>query len=192
MDRNSHNPWHSRGYLPHYDGSDFQFVTFRLADSIPQTVLKRWRGELSGGEITDSDLRRRIEAYLDQGYGACHLRDRRVATVLIETLNKFDGARYMLIAWVIMPNHAHILIRLLNNESLSAVMHSIKSYTATESNRILNHTGRFWFKESYDRFIRDEEHFYNTIRYIENNPVKARLCEDPSDWEFGSAYNKLV
>jgi REP element-mobilizing transposase RayT len=187
----SFNPWHSRGYLPHFDGSKVQFVTFRLADSVPQTVLVKWKNELENDEITDADFRKRIEMYLDQGYGSCCLKDKGIASVIRETLLKFHEVKYRLISWVIMPNHVHILIKLLEGQKLPSVMHSIKSYTAQESNRILNQRGQFWFKESFDRFIRDEKHFYSTISYIENNPVKARLCDHPSEWEFSSAYNKL-
>ena len=71
--------WHSRGYLPHFDAEGFtQFITFRLADSVPQTVSEKWRIELDSGDINDTDFRRRIEYYLDQNYGSAHLRDHRV------------------------------------------------------------------------------------------------------------------
>ena len=193
MTRDSYQPWHSRGYLPHFESEGiFQFVTFRLADSLPQTVLNKWKREVETDEITDIDFRRRIERYLDQNYGYCYLKDVRVAGCIRETLLKFHDEKYRLISWVVMPNHVHILIRLLGSNKLSAIMHSIKSFTASESNRILHRRGSFWFKESFDRFIRDDKHFYATIRYIENNPVKARFCDDPSEWEFSSAYNKLT
>jgi putative DNA methylase len=181
---------HSRGYLPHFDVYEStQFVTFRLADSMPQNLLKEWKAELENNQITDVDLRKRIEQYLDSGYGSCALRDRRIANLLRETLLKWNGERYELIAWVIMPNHVHILIRLLGKNLLSAIMHSIKSYTAHESNKILARTGRFWSVESFDRYIRNADHFRNTIRYIENDPVKAGLCKAPEGWEYSSAFH---
>lgn len=187
--RNAGRRTHSRGYLPHFDvKNSTQFVTFRLADSMPQTLLKKWREELESGVITDADLRTRIEMYLDRGYGSCSLRDRRVASEIRETLLKWDGERYCLIAWVIMPNHVHILIQLLAEHALSDIMHSIKSYTAHQANKILGSKGRFWSVESFDRYVRDARHFRNTFRYIEENPVKAGLCVRASDWEFGSAY----
>lgn len=89
-----------------------------------------------------------------------------------------------------MPNHVHLLIRLLEGNSLSDIMHSIKSYTAHEGNKILGQKGTFWSKESYDRYIRDENHYFNTVAYIENNPVKARLCSAPEEWEYSSAFNR--
>jgi REP element-mobilizing transposase RayT len=181
--------WHSRGYLPHFDIEGCtQFITFRLADSMPQNVLKKWRSELEMNSITDADFRRRIEYYLDQNYGSSYLQDDRIAMILQDTLLKWDGERYKLIAWVIMPNHGHILITPESGFSLSATMHSIKSYTAHEANKILERKGQFWAKEYFDRYIRDYKHFASTIAYIENNPVKARLCKSPEEWPYCSAY----
>ncbi len=180
---------HTRGYLPHFNVErSTQFVTFRLADSMPQNLLKMWKSELKHGEITDVDLRNRIEYFLDQGYGSCTLRDRRVASKLKETILKWNNDRHRLIAWVIMPNHVHILIELLGENSLSDIMHSIKSYTAHEADKILKRSGQFWFIEPFDRYIRDALHYHNTVRYIENNPVKAGLCRKSSEWEFCSAF----
>lgn len=180
--------WHSRGYLPHVDADRLvQFVTFRLADSMPQKVLDRWREDLANGQVTDADFRRRIETYLDQNYGACTLKDDRIANAIEETLLKFDGERYRLLAWVIMPNHVHILIEKIDGIALSDIMHSIKSFTAHEANRLLDRKGRFWSKEYFDRYIRSGRHYAAVVRYIEDNPVKARLCRKHEDWRFGSA-----
>jgi len=185
--------WRSRGFLPHFDDEGFtQFITFRLADSIPQSVLEKWREELAQDDITDADLRRRIERYLDQNFGEGHLRVERIAAMVQDTLLKWDGERYQLIAWVIMPNHAHILLTPINRAAVSEIMHSIKSFTAHEANRILDRKGQFWAKEYFDRYIRDLRHFASTIAYIENNPVKARLCRSAEEWPYGSAYLKKV
>ncbi len=145
---------------------------------------------LESGEITDADFRRRIETYLDQNYGSSILKDRRIAILVQETLLKFDGERYRLIAWVIMHNHVHILIQCLNGFAISDIMHSIKSYTAHEANKILGRKGQFWSKEYFDRYIRDGRHFSAAVKYIEQNPVKARLCQNAEDWEFSSAFYK--
>jgi REP element-mobilizing transposase RayT len=192
-DANQFDPpagWHSRGYLPHYDGGEIpQFITFRLADSLPQELLDKWREEL-GNDDCDSDaaLRKRIELYLDQGCGECHLRDPRVAEMVQNSLLFFDGDRYRLSAWVVMPNHAHMLLTPCANQELSAILHSLKSYTANEANKLIGRTGQFWQPESFDRWIRDPDHFAKVIAYIENNPVKARLCKRPEDWPFSSAW----
>src|SRR5258708_26451540 len=183
--------WHSRGFLPHFDSDGFtQFITFRLADSMPQEVLGRWRSELDQNEIADADFRRRIEYYLDQNYGASYLRDPAIAEVVQDTLLKWDGERYHLLAWVIMPNHGHIVLSPMPNFAVSEIMHSIKSFTAHEANRILDRKGQFWAKEYFDRYIRDHRHFASTIAYIENNPVRAKLCKSPEKWPFSSAYFK--
>ena len=183
--------WHSRGYLPHFDGGEIpQFITFRLADSMPQQLLDRWRHELNNEQNIEVDaaLRKRIELYLDQGYGECHLRDPRVANLVQNSLLFFDGERYRLTAWVIMPNHAHMLMTPCPGYDLSSVLHSIKSYTANEANKLLGRHGQFWQPESFDRWIRASAHFARVISYIENNPVKARLCAKPQDWVFSSAW----
>ena len=142
------------------------------------------------GEIKDADFRRRIEYYLDQNYGEGWLRIAAVADIVQETLFKWDGEKYRLISWVIMPNHGHILLSPFEGISLSDIMHSIKSFTAHAANKILDRKGHFWAKEYFDRYIRDQRHFASTIKYIENNPVKARLCKLPEEWPYGSAHFK--
>ena len=179
------NAWHSRGYLPHFDGGAIpQFVTFRLADSLRQKLLEKWRSEL---EEKAPAFRRRIELFLDQNYGQCYLRDPTIAQIVQNALLFFDGKRYKLSAWIVMPNHVHLLMTPQPGYTLSRILQSLKSYTGNEANKIVNRHGRFWQTESFDRYIRDANHFYKVIAYIENNPVKARLCSSPSDWPFSSA-----
>jgi REP element-mobilizing transposase RayT len=189
MQNNAPNRWHSRGYLPHFDGGQtIQFLTYRLADSMPQNILEKWRVELENNEITDADFRRRIEIYLDQGYGNCWLKRPDIAEIVEENLLHFDDVKYKLYAWVIMPNHLHLLLKPLDGFILSEIVHSCKSFTANRANKILGRSGRFWFPEPFDRFIRDQKHFESTVSYIENNPVKAKLCVEKSDWHFSSAF----
>jgi putative DNA methylase len=183
--------WHSRGYLPHFDGGEIpQFITFRLADSLPEKLLARWREELSREQDLDIEaaLRRRIEIYLDQGYGECYLKDPRVAESVQNSLLFFDGKRYRLTAWVIMPNHGHMLLTPCAGQKLSHILQSLKSYTANEANKLIGRAGQFWQPESFDRYVRDADHFAKVISYIENNPVKAHLCKKPEDWRFSSAW----
>jgi REP element-mobilizing transposase RayT len=99
----------------------------------------------------------------------------------------FDGERYRMHAWVVMPNHVHALFTPLNGLGLAEILRSWKSFTSKEANKLLGQTGHFWQCEYFDRFIRDAEHFDNVVRYIESNPVKAGLCHSPDDWPFGSA-----
>ena len=67
-------------------------------------------------------------------------------------------------------------------------MHSLKSYTGLKANRMLGRTGEFWMEDYFDRYIRDGAHYEKTIRYIENNPVKAGLCSRPEEWRCSSAW----
>jgi len=184
--------WYGRSYLPHFDGGEIpQFITIRLADSLPQNILERWRQELAHDKITDADFRRRVEHYLDQSYGSCVLGDERVAKIVRDNLLHFDGVKYRLHAWVVMPNHIHFLAVPKEGHTLAEIVHSCKSFTAHEANNILSRSGRFWFPEPFDRYIRNYEHFEKTCSYIENNPVKAKLCKKPSDWPFSSAHFRL-
>ena len=180
--------WHSRGYLPHFDGGEIcQFITFRLADSLPQKVLHRWKLELDNRQITDAGFRKKVEIYLDLGYGENLLKTDEIASMVEETLLFYDAKKYKLIAWVVMPNHVHFLAVPLPDSQLSQIMKSIKSYTAYEANRIFCRKGSFWFPDYFDRFIRNHEHFVKTVHYIETNPVKANLCKSVEDWKFSSA-----
>ena len=174
--------WYSRGYVPHFDMPGLtQTVTFRLSDSMPQAVLELWREELRLLPEKDSDLerRKRIDAYLDQGHGGCYLRDHRLAEIVQNALLYYDDQRYSLHAWVVMPNHVHTLFTPKVGWTLSQIVHSWKSYTASECNRMLARKGEFWQREPFDRYIRNEQHYENAVRYIEDNPVKAGLCDRP-------------
>ena len=185
--------WHSRGYLPHFDGIELpQFITIHLADSIPQKVIQRWKEELKSLTYDQERilLQRCIEKYLDQGYGEALLKHSNVATMVQNSLLKFDSKRYRLFAWVVMPNHVHSLMTRFENYELKDILHSLKSYTAHEANKLLNRKGQFWIEDYFDRYMRNQDHFRKTVQYIENNPVKARLCEKPSDWPFSSAWFK--
>ncbi|MGB7068757.1 MAG: transposase [Pyrinomonadaceae bacterium] len=194
-DANETKGWYSRGYLPHFDAGPIrtQFVTFRLFDSLPQNVLQRIRLELQLRKPENISRETFIlaERYMDKGYGECFLRRHEIALIVKDTLLKFDEKRYRLHAWVIMPNHVHAMLRLLEGERLDRVMHSIKSFTASEANKVLRRNGTFWMREAFDRYIRDANHHGRVFRYIENNPVKARLCSAPEEWEFSSAWERL-
>ncbi|HVH73110.1 MAG TPA: transposase [Candidatus Dormibacteraeota bacterium] len=176
--------WHSRGYLPHFDGGELaQFITFRLYDSLPHSVVARWREELRFEKPSEVEamMRRRIEAYLDQGHGSCFLKDFAVATMVQNALLFHDRVKYLLAAWNVMPNHVHMLCTPINGFGLGAIMHSLKSYTSNEANKILGRRSHFWQKEYFDRYIRNARHFAKAVEYIENNPVKANLREKASD-----------
>jgi REP element-mobilizing transposase RayT len=183
--------WHSRGYLPHFDGGEIaQTITFRLGDSLPRVVIERWKRQLESEALPDKDsvFRKRIEAYLDQGYGACLLGKPRVAAMVQTSLLHFDGERYRLSAWVVMPNHVHLLLTPQDGWPLSRIMKDMKSFTSREANKLLGRRGQFWMEDYFDRYVRDAKHFANAIAYIENNPVKAGLVKTASEWHFSSAH----
>ena len=182
--------WHDRGYLPHYDGGAIaQFITWRLHDSLPQPILVRLKEDLKfhGIENISRETLILVEEYLDKGIGACYLRRLDIAAMVRQAFLFHARRKFDLFAWVIMPNHIHILLRPLPGIHLHKIIHSLKSFTAHEANKILGRTGAFWMREYFDRYIRDEEHFQKAVRYIERNPVKAGLCKEPADWEFSSA-----
>jgi REP element-mobilizing transposase RayT/Fe-S-cluster containining protein len=183
--------WHSRGYHPHFDGGkDFaQSVTFRLADSLPRHVAEQMDADLKSlpTSLQDPEKRKRIEAFLDAGYGSCSLREPPVSDMVESALLFFDGERYRLHAWVVMPNHVHVIFTPIEPHSLSQIVGSWKTFTAKEANRLLGRSGQYWQEDYFDRFIRDEKHFEDAVNYIEGNPVAAGLCARIEDWPRSSA-----
>jgi REP element-mobilizing transposase RayT len=185
--------WHSRGYLPHLDDlTKLQSITFRLADSLPQNKLQQLERELTHlpEEAQALERRKRIEQWLDSGIGCCALKHPDVARVVQETLLHFDGDRYQLLAWCIMPNHVHVLIE--PQAELGRIVQSWKSYTGRwamgkNAELGLGVPGKsFWMREYWDRYIRDQNHFNAVVDYIHNNPVKAGLCRTPAEWPWSS------
>ena len=182
--------WYSRGYLPHFDTPTVpQMVTFRLADSLPAVKLARWQAELGAlaPPSAKTEVRRRIEYYLDRGHGSAVLKRPDVGGLVQDALLHFDGERYAMHAWVIMPTHVHALLTVAAGYELARIMHSWKSFTASAANRMLGRSGAFWQREYFDRYIRDESHYWDAVAYIEENPVAANLCACSEEWALGSA-----
>ena len=175
--------------LPHHEQSQATyFVTFRLADSVPQTLLQQWREEQDAwlkfhpkpwDWKTEREYQRRFveerERWFDRGHGSCVLRDPTAAKIVSEALRFFDGERYHLDAFVVMPNHVHALVQPITNNSLSEILHTWKSFSANEINRATGGREKVWMHESYDHIVRDWEELLNWRRYIAANPEKARL-----------------
>ena len=179
-----HKYWHSRGYLPHCDTPGLlQTITFRLADSLPADVLSRLQQE-AGNE---AEKQTKTEAFLDAGYGACWLKQPAIADIVEDALLHWDGQRYRLLAWCIMPNHVHVLAETQEGWPLSGILHGWKSFTAKAINRRLGRTGPVWMRDYFDRYIRDDRHLAAVIAYIHGNPVKAGLVQDQSVWPYSSA-----
>lgn len=182
--------WHRRGsFVPHRENMSFQSVTYRLSDSLPRDVVGQLKALLpsirSGCETRAAAiLREKIERFEDAGYGACHLREPRIAGAVEDNLLHFDGTRYRLHAYCIMPNHVHVLLEICGGWTLSRILHGWRSYTANVANRILGRSGRFWMEEYYDRWIRNGRHLAAEIAYILRNPVKAGLVDKAGAWRW--------
>lgn len=186
--------WHSRGYLPHFDSNEvIQHVTFHLADSLPKETVERLLADVQqlDPERRDIEKRRRLDTLMDAGHGACWLRRPDCARIVQDALLHFDGERYRMIAWVVMPNHVHTLFQTMDGWSMTTVVGSWKTFTANAIGRIVRQPNEpvphVWHPEFWDRFIRDENHFASALAYIHNNPVKAGLVSHPEDWPWSSA-----
>lgn len=189
--RSASSPWRSRGYLPHFDQPGLvQSITFRLADSLPREAVVEYERQLATlpADERRAEKEKRIAAFLDRGAGECHMRDPRVADMVENALLYFDAERYRLLCWCVMPNHVHTMIETFPGHPMDQVVHTWKSYTSNQAGRILQRRGRFWQEEYHDRFIRDDDHYANTFRYIEGNPVLAGLVTKAEDWRWSSAW----
>ncbi|HUO08971.1 MAG TPA: transposase [Phycisphaerae bacterium] len=181
--------------LPHWtaEGATY-FVTFRLGDSLPESVLENYREERqrllaaaktnTSSPPTAEDLLRiealfseRIEKYLDTGAGACWMNRPNVADVVQSALLFFHETRYVLPAWAVMPNHVHVVVRPLEGFELRDILHSWKSFTSKEVNKLIGRTGNLWQAESWDHIVRDEDDFYRCVQYTLANPRQAGLRE---------------
>jgi REP element-mobilizing transposase RayT len=175
--------------LPHWhqDGCTY-FVTFRLADSIPKEKLVQWQVELREWLWRNPEPRRpeqekeyaelfaeRFHRWLDDGLGECWLRQPAVSAIVEEALRFFDGQRYWLGHFVVMPNHVHVLVRPTGDNALSEILHSWKSFTAKKINVVLGREGRVWQDESFDCIVRDEPALEKFSTYIQENPARANL-----------------
>jgi hypothetical protein len=174
--------------LPHWQqGEVWQFVTWRLADAMPVEKLNEWRLERESWLLNNPPpwspdaerefhqlFRSRVEKWLDRGHGCCALREPKVAAIVEGALRHFDGARYRLGPYVIMPNHVHVLFHPLPGFALKGILHTWKGFTAKEVNKILGSAGKFWQDSYWDRMVRSEQQWYAYRNYIERNPQSLR------------------
>ena len=191
-------------YLPHWrqPGTTY-FVTFRLGDSVPAVKLKQWEHELKTWlekhpePHCEADrleyhqrFSERFQEWLDAGEGECLLKNSKVSAIVENELLHFDGERYVLGHYVIMPNHVHVLIRPLGDAVLAEITHSWKSFAAHEINGLLNRKGSLWQPESFDCIVRHEAQLEKFSAYIYENPTKAKL--KPNEFRLGAGSSVKV
>ena len=188
------NPWATvnatRNRLPHWqqEGAVY-FVTWRLADSIPQEKLNGHFEDIASWKKnhpeprdheTEQEFHRlfstQLDEWMDAGAGSCILRDSENARSVEEALLYFEGERTGMLSFVVMPNHVHALFALNDEWKLETILHSWKRNSAVKINRQTHSEGSpLWQKDYFDRLVRDSTHFENCVRYIRRNPEKARL-----------------
>ena len=175
--------------LPHWQqDSKLYFVTWRLADSLPAEKLNEWTLERNEwlaqnpepwSKKTEQEYHEKfsqsIDRWLDAGSGECVLKDPAIGKIVADALLHFDGDRYLMESFVVMPNHVHALFRLAPGIKLEDVLQSWKSFSAKAINTALGLKGALWQREYWDRIVRDSDHRANLLDYIKKNPVRANL-----------------
>ena len=184
LDKNKDIEIRLKGNLPHmHQDETMQFVTFRLADSLPKSVCQDlydrvqlfkdahplpWDDTIK--LLYWKEFGPKYQKYLDNGYGECWLKYPACRQILIDAFAYKDNVDYIVDSYVIMPNHVHILIQPLGNNKMEKIMQSIKGYSAIQINRSVGRKGRLWMKESFDRMVRGEDDHRRHCHYILDNP----------------------
>jgi type I restriction enzyme R subunit len=187
--------------LPHWSQPGaVAFITWRLHDSMPNEVLKQWfneRRQMLASRGIDPDhpewqehlsrldsktrhnilhiLQTRWHDSLDSGLGTCVLRTPALSKIVADSLQHFDGQRYILIDFVVMPNHVHLLAAFPDEDGMLAQCKSWKHFTATQINKNLGRSNRLWQQDAFDHLVRSEGQLGYFREYIKTNPEKARL-----------------
>jgi REP element-mobilizing transposase RayT len=187
--------------LPHWSQAGaVAFLTWRTWDSMPEKVIRRWQGErdawLGKQDINPSVpdwqahvarldparvkemqqlLSDRWNDHLDECHGSCVLRRPEFSQIITDSLHHFNGDRYQLDEFVVMPNHVHVLAAFPHSKVMLQQCESWKRFTATRINRLLGVKGRFWQQDAFDHLVRSQERFEYLRDYIANNPIKANL-----------------
>ena len=187
--------YHRRN-LPHlYYNDGTYFITYRLFGSMPTGILNELN-RIYNSEIKidlnklellklENILNKYEELLNTSSYLPKYLSDEKIAKICQRTIHYYDEDQYKLICYCIMPNHVHLIFKLIqNNKGIAKIMQSIKRTSANESNKVLSREGIFWQGESFDRLIRDDKELYFTINYVIENPVKAGLIDAWGKWRY--------
>lgn len=198
-----------RRNLPHIQPkSATLFITFRLHGSIPQSVLNNLQRQKEETEariaLIPDEMGRATQLYIEQkrhfgrfdnyldraSSGPQWLKEAEIAKLVTEAIQYYDGERYRLDAFCVMSNHGHVVLEPFQQDdgsyySLRSIMHTIKSYSANEANKVLNRNGQsFWQAESYDHAIRGHDEWIRILQYVMNNPIKAGLVDRWDKWQW--------
>jgi len=175
------------------------FITFRTADSIPAEVIERWdrekerwlrqRGKDTGEHwstiVPTLTARERFdfhkqfnrcrEEFLDSCHGRCLLRRPELARIVADSLLHFDGQRYLMGDFVVMPNHVHMLAVFSSPDALKNQCDSWLHDTAFRIHQEIGEKGKFWQQEPFDHLVRSPEQYDYLRQYIADNPYNAGL-----------------
>lgn len=184
--------------LPHWKQDEVAiFITFRLADSLPREVVDAWFADRDKFFVVNPKpwdaetetlfhelFSKRMEDHLDDALGCCALSDPETGQIVAERLHHFDGIRYRLWSYVIMPNHLHVLVTMNDLQSLANIIKGWKGV----SSRLIQKSGLcemvpFWQPDYFDRLVRSGTHFETIKTYIRENPIKAGLSSGFLLWE---------
>ena len=187
-------------FRPHWSQAGaVVFITFRTHDSIPRAVLQKWEREKQawlrrrGHSDTDhwsviipklpekdrvdfqKEFHRCREDFLDTCHGRCLLRRPELAQIVADALLHFDGERYRMGDFIVMPTHVHLLAAFATTEAMARQCDSWLHYTAFQINRTIGERDKFWQQEPFDHLVRSLEQYEYLLQYIAYNPRKARL-----------------
>ena len=190
------NPVYYQRNLPHrLPPGETLFITFRLADSLPQLVLEQLRADFDAAEEEQNNegsyarQRRyfgRFDSHLDAAAtGPVWLQQPALAQLIQQALHFYDYKQYSLVCYCIMANHVHIVVGLPEAAPpLAQTLQALKGYTANQGNKLLGRQGQFWQRESYDHVVRGTDELKRIVAYVLDNPVKAGLVEDWQQWPY--------
>ena len=190
--------------LPHWAQAGVVcFITFRTHDSMPEATIQRfqadrrhwlrchnvdpdhgdWRQKLQELKRADQvefyrDFSTRWHDSLDGCAGECLLAKSELNKIVADSLLCFDGDRYEMTDFVVMPNHCHLLAAFQDGDQMLAQCTSWKRFTARRINETIGRQGSFWQQDGFDHLVRSQEQFQHFRRYIANNPKKAKLGPD--------------
>jgi len=179
--------------LPHWHPEGVPiFLTWRLFGSLPspsRRTAKIGCATTPPSDVSPGKKFKEMDSILDKASsGPLWLKDSTIARCVSDAIH-FGAEKlnfYALHAFVVMPNHVHLLIT--PTVPLPRITNGLKGVTARDANAILHRAGQhFWQDESFDHWVRSPSQFDRIRAYIESNPVSAGLTTRPEAWPWSSA-----